>query len=77
MLSRKRTDTAGFFGVAKSGACRKRLGLYAPASCLRLDKADADLLFEEVFADKIAAVRDGCRASGYAIGSSSSARAAR
>ncbi|MBL8664186.1 MAG: acyl--CoA ligase [Candidatus Odyssella sp.] len=61
MLSRNRADYAVvFFGVAKSGCVLVNVSvLYAPDElAFVLDKADVELLiFEDVFADKVAAVR--------------------
>jgi len=62
MLSRNRPEYGVvFFGVAKSGTVLVNVSvLYAPDELVFvLDKADVEiLLFEDVFADKIAAVRD-------------------
>ena len=62
MLSRNRPEYAVvFFGVAKSGCVLVNVSvLYAPDELVFvLDKADVEvLIFEDVFADKIAAVRD-------------------
>src|SRR5262245_44776006 len=62
MLSRNRPDYGVvFFGVAKSGCVLVNVSvLYAPDElAFVLDKADVELLiFEDIFADKVAAVRD-------------------
>ena len=62
MLSRNRPEYGVvFFGVAKSGCVLVNVSvLYAPDELVFvLDKADVEvLIFEDVFADKIAAVRD-------------------
>jgi acyl-CoA synthetase (AMP-forming)/AMP-acid ligase II len=62
MLSRNRPDYGVvFFGVAKSGCVLVNVSvLYAPDElAFVLDKADVELLiFEDVFADKVAAVRE-------------------
>src|SRR5581483_6890690 len=62
MLSRNRPEYGVvFFGVAKSGCVLVNVSvLYAPDElAFVLDKADVELLiFEDVFADKVAAVRE-------------------
>lgn len=63
IISRNRTEYGiSFFGVARSGAVIVNVSvLYAPDELVYvLDKADIELLFyEDLFADKVAAVRDG------------------
>ena len=76
MLSRNRPDYGiVFFGTAKSGCVLVNVSvLYAPDElAFVLDKVDVELLiFEDVFADKVAAVRDRLpRIKNYvAVGSS-------
>ncbi len=62
IISRNRTEYGiSFFGVARSGAVLVNVSvLYAPDELVYvLDKADIELLFfEDLFADKVEAVRD-------------------
>lgn len=62
ILSRNRTEYGvSFFGVARSGAVLVNISvLYAPDELIYvLDKADIELLvYEDLFADKVQAVRD-------------------
>ena len=62
IISRNRTEYGiSFFGVARSGAVIVNVSvLYAPDELVYvLDKADIELLFyEDLFADKVDAVRD-------------------